>query len=188
MSQNAEGRSVHFLKILPFLVIKMSRLKMSLSLLLALECVLSLSNSVCIPVSFVLYKKQTAPTSTPNSWWAPPISTGAMSTMGRREVFWDLYSMTVLLHCPVCFCRDKSSAVRSLFTQNMFLHSTELLLYCFICKRERHVFRKRLWDYTGHTIPVAMYVCSWVQPARTKTWALWHCCLLVLRGPVYAWY
>lgn len=52
----------------------------------------------------VLYKKQTGPTSTPNSWSAPPTSRGAMSTMGRREVFCDRYSITVLPHCPVCFC------------------------------------------------------------------------------------
>lgn len=39
-----------------------------------------------------LYKKQTAPTSTPNSWSAPPMSIGAMSTIGRREVFCVLYS------------------------------------------------------------------------------------------------
>lgn len=43
------------------------------------------------PFSFLcLYKKQTAPTSTPNSWSAPPISMGAMSTMGSRLVFCDL--------------------------------------------------------------------------------------------------
>lgn len=35
-----------------------------------------------------------------------PISMGAMSTMGRREVFCDLYSITVLPHCPVCFCAE----------------------------------------------------------------------------------
>lgn len=52
----------------------------------------------------LLYKKHTGPTSTPNSWSAPPISMGAMSTMGRREVFCDLYSITVLPQCPVCFC------------------------------------------------------------------------------------
>lgn len=51
-----------------------------------------------------LYKKQTAPTSTPNSWSAPPTSIGAISTMGRREVFCVLYSKTVLPHRPVCFC------------------------------------------------------------------------------------
>ena len=51
-----------------------------------------------------LYKKQTAPTSTPNSWSAPPMSIGAMSTIGRREVFCVLYSKTVLPHRPVCFC------------------------------------------------------------------------------------
>lgn len=26
--------------------------------------------------------------------------------MGRREVFCDLYSITVLPHCPVCFCTE----------------------------------------------------------------------------------
>lgn len=58
-----------------------------------------------------LYKKQTAPTSTPNSWFAPPISIGAMSTMGRREVFCDLYSITVFPHCPVCFLQPSSRTV-----------------------------------------------------------------------------
>lgn len=49
------------------------------------------------------YKKQTGPMSTPNSCSGPPMSMGAMSTMGRREVFCDRYSMTVLPHLPVCF-------------------------------------------------------------------------------------
>lgn len=55
----------------------------------------------------LLYKKQTAPMSTPNSWSSPPMSRGAMSTIGRREVFDDLYSITVLPHFPVCFCWRK---------------------------------------------------------------------------------
>lgn len=51
-----------------------------------------------------LYKKQTGPRSNPNSWFAPPMSIGAMSTIGRREVFCVLYSKTVLPHRSVCFC------------------------------------------------------------------------------------
>lgn len=57
----------------------------------------------------ILYKKQTGPISIPNSWSAPPISMGAMSTMGRREVFCDLYSNIVLPHCPVCLCRKEKN-------------------------------------------------------------------------------
>lgn len=52
---------------------------------------------------FFFYKKQTGPRSTPNSCSGPPMSIGAMSTMGRREVFCERYSMTVLPHFPVCF-------------------------------------------------------------------------------------
>lgn len=54
---------------------------------------------------YFFYKKQTAPMSTPNSWSAPPMSIGAMSTMGSLDVFWVLYSITVLAHWPVCFCK-----------------------------------------------------------------------------------
>ncbi len=54
---------------------------------------------------YFFYKKQTAPMSTPNSWSAPPMSMGAMSTMGSLDVFWVLYSITVLAHWPVRFCK-----------------------------------------------------------------------------------
>lgn len=53
------------------------------------------------------YKKQTGPMSTPNSCSGPPMSMGAMSMMGRREVFCDRYSIIVLPHLPVCFWRKK---------------------------------------------------------------------------------
>lgn len=53
-----------------------------------------------------IYLKQTGPMSKPNSWSAPPMSKGAMSRMGRRDGLFVLYSMTVLLHWPVRFCRD----------------------------------------------------------------------------------
>lgn len=49
------------------------------------------------------YKKQAGPMSTPNSCSGPPMSIGAMSMMGRREVFCDRYSIIVLPHLPVCF-------------------------------------------------------------------------------------
>lgn len=66
------------------------------------------SYRLCFFVLFIpLYKKQTAPMSTPNSWSAPPTSMGAMSTIGSLDVFWVLYSITVLPHWPVCFCGGK---------------------------------------------------------------------------------
>lgn len=54
-----------------------------------------------------IYLKQTGPMSKPNSWSAPPMSKGAMSRMGRRDGLFVLYSITVLLHSPVCLCRCK---------------------------------------------------------------------------------
>lgn len=36
---------------------------------------------------FSYYKKQTGPTSTPNSWSGAPMSIGAISMIGRRDVF-----------------------------------------------------------------------------------------------------
>lgn len=36
---------------------------------------------------FSFYKKQTGPTSRPNSWSGAPTSIGAISMMGRRDVF-----------------------------------------------------------------------------------------------------
>lgn len=39
------------------------------------------------PYFFHFYKKQTGPTWTPNSWSLAPTSIGAMSMMGRRDVF-----------------------------------------------------------------------------------------------------
>lgn len=36
---------------------------------------------------FSFYKKQTGPTSTPNSWSGAPMSIGAISMIGRRDVF-----------------------------------------------------------------------------------------------------
>lgn len=81
----------------------------SFSLPLSKVCSLFICSTylVCFQ-SLFLYKKQTAPTSTPNSWCASPMSMGAMSTMGRREVFCDLYSITVLPHDPVCLCAEES--------------------------------------------------------------------------------
>lgn len=51
--------------------------------------------------------------STPNSWSAPPMSIGAMSMMGRREVFCDLYSMMVFPHLPLCFWNTENRRERS---------------------------------------------------------------------------
>lgn len=51
-----------------------------------------------------IYLKQTGPMSKPNSCSAPPMSKGAMSRMGRRDGLFVLYSITVLLHSPVCLC------------------------------------------------------------------------------------
>lgn len=75
--------------------------------------------------SLVLYKKQTGPTSTPNSWSAPPISMGAMSRMGRREVFCDLYSITVLPHFPVCLCRARTTGANSCKTTSNYSRTGE---------------------------------------------------------------
>lgn len=61
------------------------------------------------------YKKQTAPMSTPNSWSAPPMSIGAMSTMGSLDVFWVLYSITVLAHWPVCFCKTAEKPCKCMY-------------------------------------------------------------------------
>lgn len=54
-----------------------------------------------------IYLKQTGPMSKPNSCSAPPMSKGAMSRMGRRDGLFVLYSITVLLHSPVCLCRER---------------------------------------------------------------------------------
>lgn len=51
-----------------------------------------------------IHLKQTGPMSKPNSCSAPPMSKGAMSRMGRRDGLFVLYSITVLLHSPVCLC------------------------------------------------------------------------------------
>ena len=48
-----------------------------------------------------VYRKQTGPTSMPNSWSGAPMSKGATSMMGRREVLVVLYSITVLPQVPV---------------------------------------------------------------------------------------
>lgn len=48
-----------------------------------------------------VYTKQAGPTSTPNSWSGAPMSKGATSMMGRREVLVVLYSITVLPQVPV---------------------------------------------------------------------------------------
>lgn len=52
-------------------------------------CLISSSTFCVFVFCFVwfFYKKQTGPMSTPNSWLAPPMSMGAMSTMGSRVVF-----------------------------------------------------------------------------------------------------
>lgn len=50
------------------------------------------------------YKKQTGPTSTPNSWLGAPISKGAISITGNLIVLRVRYSKTVLPHSLVCFC------------------------------------------------------------------------------------
>lgn len=59
----------------------------------------------CLIYHESIYLKQTGPMSKPNSWSAPPMSKGAMSRMGRRDGLFVLYSITVLLHWPVCLCR-----------------------------------------------------------------------------------
>ena len=48
-----------------------------------------------------VYRKQTGPTSKPNSWSGAPTSKGATSMMGKREVLVVLYSITVLPQAPV---------------------------------------------------------------------------------------
>lgn len=48
-----------------------------------------------------VYTKQAGPMSNPNSWSGAPMSKGATSMMGRREVLVVLYSMTVLPQLPV---------------------------------------------------------------------------------------
>lgn len=48
-----------------------------------------------------VYRKQTGPMSMPNSWSGAPMSKGATSMMGRREVLVVLYSITVLPQAPV---------------------------------------------------------------------------------------
>lgn len=52
-----------------------------------------------------LYKKHTGPISMPNSWSGPPMSTGAMSTIGSLAVFCVLYSNTVLPQLPFACCK-----------------------------------------------------------------------------------
>lgn len=64
-----------------------------------------------------VYLKQTGPMSKPNSWSAPPMSIGAMSRMGRRDGLSVLYSITVLLHSPVCLCRCKGKWFQILVLQ-----------------------------------------------------------------------
>ncbi len=51
------------------------------------------------------YKKHTGPISTPNSWFGPPMSTGAISTIGSLAVFCVLYSNTVLPQLPFACCK-----------------------------------------------------------------------------------
>jgi hypothetical protein len=48
-----------------------------------------------------VYTKQTGLMSIPNSWSGAPMSKGATSMMGRREVLVVLYWMTVLPQVPV---------------------------------------------------------------------------------------
>lgn len=52
-----------------------------------------------------LYRKHTGPISMPNSWSGPPMSTGAMSTIGSLAVFCVLYSNTVLPQLPFACCK-----------------------------------------------------------------------------------
>lgn len=59
-----------------------------------------------------IYLKQTGPMSKPNSWSASPMSKGAMSRMGRRDGLFVLYSMTVLLHWPVCLLQPSSRTLK----------------------------------------------------------------------------
>lgn len=96
-----------------------------------------------------LYKKQTAPTSTPNSWSAPPMSIGAMSTMGRREVFCVLYSKTVLPHRPVCFCGRREEK-KSLSTQA--LNGLDPCLCCILCGG---AFLNRISSFKHDTVLMA---------------------------------
>lgn len=55
----------------------------------------------------LIHKKHTGPISMPNSWSEPPMSTGAISTIGSLAVFWVLYSNTVLPHLPFACCEEK---------------------------------------------------------------------------------
>lgn len=48
-----------------------------------------------------VYRKQAGAMSKPNSWSGAPMSKGATSMMGRREVLVVLYSITVLPQVPV---------------------------------------------------------------------------------------
>lgn len=52
-----------------------------------LEMTARKKTTMSCPYFFLFYKKQTGPTSTPNSWSGAPTSIGAMSMMGRRDVF-----------------------------------------------------------------------------------------------------
>jgi len=66
------------------------------------------------------YKKHTGPISMPNSWSGPPMSTGAISTIGSLAVFCVLYSNTVLPQLPFACCKtNRSSVLRD------FLYSDE---------------------------------------------------------------
>lgn len=72
-----------------------------------------------------IYLKQTGPMSKPNSCSAPPMSKGAMSRMGRRDGLFVLYSITVLLHSPVCLCRCEKPKKLSVYGGGKyFLSST----------------------------------------------------------------
>lgn len=48
--------------------------------------------------------------SMPNSWSGPPMSTGAISTIGSLAVFCVLYSKTVLPQLPFAFCEKDTNA------------------------------------------------------------------------------
>lgn len=77
------------------------------------------------------YKKHTGPISTPNSWSEPPMSTGAMSTIGSLAVFCVLYSNTVLPQLPFACCkRQKKKKFNNQLTFSLqwrTLHCSEMV-------------------------------------------------------------
>lgn len=78
------------------------------------------------------------------------MSIGAMSRMGRRDGLSVLYSITVLLHSPVCLCGCKGKGFQTLaFFKAQQQHATTTLTQrshksqTFVCQVRRQVLKKQ---------------------------------------------